>query len=294
MKILKGFAMFLVLSLSFSSCFDAPSFGTTPVIEFEKIEFVELGDFSDPDSLNLYIRFRDGDGDLGLNAEQVYNPYNSTNFFVGNGGDLTPVSAGIYYINFKYKSSGKIPKDPSYVIDANMPTGKLVSFADQSTYDLPPFQLPYTCTAYDSAYLQDTIFVSYDDRAIINPAQVVDTLVDQNGLDVGYALLQTWYVQPNPDHYNITVKFMVKQNDATFKEYNFRKEFCQTYDGRFPTLSEDARPLEGSLLYAMIGSGFLATFSVKTLKLEIQIKDRALNKSEVISTPEFTLNGIRK
>lgn len=287
--------MFLVLSLSFSSCFDAPSFGTTPVIEFEKIEFVELGDFSDPDSLNLYIRFRDGDGDLGLNADQMYDPYNSTNFFVGNSGELTPVTAGLYYINFKYKSNGRTPRDPSYVIDPKTSTGKLVSFADQAIYDLPPFQSPYsTCTAYDSAYVQDTIFVSFDNRGIINPTQVIDTLIDQNGLDVGYALLQTWYVQPNPSHYNITVKFLVKQNDATFKEYDFVKEFCQTYDGRFPTLSEDNSPLEGTLLYAMIGSGFQAIFSVKTLKLEIQIKDRALNTSEVISTPEFTLSGIRK
>jgi hypothetical protein len=47
-------------------------------------------------------------------------------------------------------------------------------------------------------------------------------------------------------------------------------------------------------MYAMVGSGFLNTFSVSTLKLEVQIKDRELNKSNIITTPEFTLNGIRK
>jgi hypothetical protein len=35
-------------------------------------------------------------------------------------------------------------------------------------------------------------------------------------------------------------------------------------------------------------------FSIKTLRLRIKVRDRALNESSIIYTPKFTLNDIRK
>ena len=51
------------------------------------------------------------------------------------------------------------------------------------------------------------------------------------------------------------------------------------------------RPLEGSLRYGMTSSGWLFLFR-DTLKIEVMIQDRALNKSNVVSTPDFTLDMI--
>lgn len=303
MKILKGlgaFVVFVMFSFGLGSCFDEPTFGPEPFIEFEKIEFVEIGDFADADSLNIYIRFQDGDGNVGLsgsNPEQIRKPFHPTNFYRGNGGQLTAVSASIFsdFSGFRYKSSGKTPTSPTYVLDpGSAGPGTFVSLTDRNTYGLPPFEPPYTCTAYYKAYMQDTILVRYEDRASLKPEDIVDTLEDNQGADVAYAALQAWYIEVNPDHYNISVKFLIKQSNGTFEEFDFREEFCTTWDQRIPPLSEDERALEGTLMYAMVGSGFLNTFSVSTLKLEVQIKDRELNKSNIITTPEFTLNGIRK
>jgi len=84
----------------------------------------------------------------------------------------------------------------------------------------------------------------------------------------------------------------VKQPDGSFEEFDWREEFCTTYDGRFPILAKEkdlssATPLEGTLRYAMLSTGFKFQFSIKTLKLRVQIQDRLLNKSNVIETPEF-------
>lgn len=303
MKILKGlgaFVVFVMFLFGLGSCFDEPTFGPEPFIEFEKIEFVEIGDFADADSLNIYIRFRDGDGNLGLsptNPDHIRNPYHPTNFFRGYNGQLTPVSATLYtdFTDKKYKSSGKTPTHPTYRLDlGSAGPGTFVSLVDRNTYGLPPFESPYTCTAYYKAYMQDTILVRYEDRASLKVQDIVDTLLNKDNLVTDFAALQAWYIEVNPNHYNITVKFLIKQSNGTFEEFDFREEFCTTWDQRIPPLSEDERALEGTLMYAMVGSGFLNTFSVSTLKLEVQIKDRELNKSNIITTPEFTLNGIRK
>lgn len=102
----------------------------------------------------------------------------------------------------------------------------------------------------------------------------------------------TIYFELNEDHYNIFIDFLVKQNDGSFQEFDWRTEFCTTYDGRFPVLAKNqdlsqANPVEGTLRYAMLSTGFKLQFSIKTLKLRIQIQDRLLNKSNIIETPEF-------
>lgn len=108
--------------------------------------------------------------------------------------------------------------------------------------------------------------------------------------------VDTLYFEINPDHYNIEVDFLVKNpTNGTFEEFDWTKEFnypnCGiSFDGRFPILFKDrpGSPLEGTIKYGMGSLGFKALFSIKTLKLRVLIKDRALNQSNVIETPEFT------
>jgi hypothetical protein len=109
-------------------------------------------------------------------------------------------------------------------------------------------------------------------------------------------VVDTLYFQLNPDYNNITVEFLVKNSDGTFTEFDWREAFnypnCGiSFDGRFPILFKDkpGAPLEGKIKYGMGSIGFKILFSTKTLKLRIQIKDRALNTSNFIETAEFTL-----
>jgi hypothetical protein len=133
-------------------------------------------------------------------------------------------------------------------------------------YDtLPDFVKPYNCINWE-VYKENNV--------------VVDTL----------------YFQLNPDYNNITVEFLVKNPDGTFTEFDWREAFnypnCGiSFDGRFPILFKDkpGAPLEGKIRYGMGSIGFKILFSTKTLKLRVQIKDRALNRSNFIETTEFTL-----
>lgn len=156
-----------------------------------------------------------------------------------------------------------------FVVNEGPNAGKLLNYAIKRTdplfKDLPDYVKPFSCTNWKFAYNKDD--------------QVIDTL----------------YIELNPDHYNIFVDFLVKQPDGSFKEFDFMNEFCTTYDGRFPILSKDLsqkNPLEGVIRYGMGSQGFKVLFSIKTLKLRIQIQDRLLNKSNIIETPEFTLQSI--
>ena len=108
----------------------------------------------------------------------------------------------------------------------------------------------------------------------------------------GDDILDTVYVEINQNSFNIEVDFFLKR-DGAYLEFDWRREFgpfsCITFDGRYPPLNtaEFERPLAGSLSYSMISSGFLPLFGNDTLQLRIQIKDRALNISNTVESPDF-------
>jgi hypothetical protein len=86
----------------------------------------------------------------------------------------------------------------------------------------------------------------------------------------------------------------------TFQEFDFRREFgpnnCFTMDGRFLRLNTrpQDRPLEGSLRYGMTSHVFGTTLRpTDILMIQVQIRDNAFNKSNIVSSPEFTLEGIK-
>jgi hypothetical protein len=117
----------------------------------------------------------------------------------------------------------------------------------------------------------------------------------------GLIVKDTIYFQLNSDHYNIFVDFLIKQADGSFRVYDWNSEFpfpgcVDGYNGRFPILFKETpgSPLEGVINYALKSSAFNIIFSTRTLKLRVYIKDRALNRSNVIETPEFTLQQIRR
>lgn len=108
----------------------------------------------------------------------------------------------------------------------------------------------------------------------------------------------TVLVELNENHYNFFVRFFEKKN-GEYTEFKWRDPpYYQTFDGRFPILNTDIvngglreRPLEGSLRYGMTSNGWLLLFR-DSLKLQIQIQDRMLNKSNTVETPDFTLESI--
>ncbi len=284
MKILKGISTFLFFSILFGACFDPPTFPVVPEIEFESIKFVAAKTISDNDSLNLTIIFRDGDGDLGLTTTAIDQPYNSSNFFLVNNGQLEKVGTSQFYTNL-----------PPFIDPGSGQQGKLATVRTRNDPDfstLPPYTIPFSCINYT----YDSIYISEEDKDIFDGSYNLYKTLTAPNLPNVYVLLDTFYYEINSFHNNITVDFLIKNSNGTFREFDWVTEFCVSdnspglsYDGRFPVLAEKSGPLEGTLKYSMVSSGFLELFSVNTLKLRIQVYDRALNKSNIIETPEFTL-----
>jgi hypothetical protein len=72
-----------VTLLSFNACYKEPDFALTPEISFNKIEkFIRLDQFSGAkkDSIVLTVNFKDGDGDLGYNSDEIGKKVSQTDF----------------------------------------------------------------------------------------------------------------------------------------------------------------------------------------------------------------------
>lgn len=106
----------------------------------------------------------------------------------------------------------------------------------------------------------------------------------------------TVWVQQNPDHKNIFVKFFIKRN-GRFNEFRWEDApFFTTFNGRFPRIinNPNGQAVEGSIRYAMLSFGWQSIFRNDTIRIDVQIQDRALNRSNIASSPELTLNQITR
>ncbi|MBL7856218.1 MAG: hypothetical protein JNM57_00905 [Cyclobacteriaceae bacterium] len=283
MKVIKGLSVFFFLAVGFSSCFDPPEFPNQPEIGYEDIYFKVTPDVVIPDTLVIVITFKDGDGDLGLSQDDPQyrsDPYHQLYFYQENNTQKLSTFTVRSTTNIQYE-----------ILDIPNPSlGKLIfpRTKKKINYDTLP---EYTCRNYTYLAGRNLLIEETDLAALDSFVKFTDTLTSSTSKF--YQLLDTLYFTPNPNYNNITVDFMIKNNNGSFTKYDWG--CISAFDQRFPVLSENTKvPLEGSLAYRMIGTGFTSLFGGKTMKLRIQIKDRALNSSNIIETPEFTLDKIRR
>ena len=161
-----------------------------------------------------------------------------------------------------------------YFLDGD---GELVTYGHHTRpgYEsLPPYEEPYKCTNY-----------------IINPKINNVTVMD------------TVYFVANENHYNFLIDFMLKNSDGTFTRFPWESylgypDCGQSFNGRFEPadLGIDLRkesPIEGNLTYRMLSLGFPVLLRNKVFKFRIRIKDRGFHTSNVVETPEYTLQDIK-
>ncbi len=284
MKVIKGLVLFCFSALVVSSCFTPPEFGIVPEISFNKIEFKVTPDPSDADSLILYIDFKDGNGDLGLDDSFRDDPYHELNFYFEDevNSAITRVGTVRQQVPPPYAS-------PMPMIET-LATGKLVTNRTRTKSGfgfLPVFNANNLgCRDYTTANL---LIAPSASNAIDASYNIIDTLFNQAG-NPFFVVQDTLYFEQNLDFYNIIVRFY-QSTGGPFTEFSWEDEFCTTFNGRFPVLSDQNNPLEGTIRYAMPSTGFTPLFSIKTLRLDVIVKDRALNKDS-IQTPEFKLADI--
>jgi hypothetical protein len=106
----------------------------------------------------------------------------------------------------------------------------------------------------------------------------------------------TVWITQNPNQYNIFVRFFIKRN-GKFTEFKWSDPpFFTTFNGRFPRIltSEEAQAVEGNIKYGMLSSGWQSIFRTDTIRIDVEIQDRQLNRSNLVSSPEVTLKQITR
>jgi hypothetical protein len=155
---------------------------------------------------------------------------------------------------------------------------------------LPPITLGDPCDYYK----EKTVSI-VDYYNILGDVNVVETReVPGENFSVNI-VTDTFYIEKNINYQNIDVEFLTKVGDD-FEVFDIEAAVGCTslFDARMPVLTDKERPLEGTIKYKMPSTGFQILFNTKTLKLRVKIRDRAFNESNIIETPAFTLNSIRK
>ncbi len=275
----KGLLLFGISTVA-TACFDPPEYPLTPEIAFEDIQFREARGPGERDALVLTISFRDGDGDLGLSSTDIEPPFHDINYYLANDGDLIELKKRTVYnelpqfVDVPPGVKGKLvtvrtPKDPMY-------KDKIPAYVDDHS----------SCTNY--VYTITGLYVEEADNHVFDESYNYQVLTYPNGAKI-YMLVDTFYYKRNPTYANIDVEFWVKEGNE-YKLFDWEKEFCtSSFSQRFTVLSDKERPLSGSLQYDMMTSGMKNIFGSKPLKLKVRIRDRSLNNSNLIETPEFTL-----
>jgi hypothetical protein len=76
---MKYIAILTVILLFAVSCNKVPSFSDTPIIRFKSVNYTPRTNLDGNDRLSVVVSFQDGNGDLGLNANEQDPPFNYLN-----------------------------------------------------------------------------------------------------------------------------------------------------------------------------------------------------------------------
>lgn len=85
-------APIILLAFVLTGCPEPPEFDNTPRIAFEDLQFETRTDPDQPslteDVLTLKLYFEDGNGDLGLGSDELFEPYNPYYFLLDSNNEL--------------------------------------------------------------------------------------------------------------------------------------------------------------------------------------------------------------
>ena len=255
------------------SCERPPELSTVPKIEFFRVEYVEQ--FPEgSDSLYVTIKLEDGNGDLGLEADMINDPYHPIIYFDSiTGNPRSTFSASSIKYGF---------------INAR---GEAIRTANPQFDTIPDYDFPELCFNYESVFRLE--FIPADSFLILYP----DTL--EFNSDTLYRIEDIYYIQRNPNHNNIFVDFFIEQG-GEFVPFDFSEllpGICNLgYDARFPSLSESInveQTLQGDLRYGMLATSWRGILRNNRIKLRVFIKDRARNNSNVVESTSFTLDEVK-
>lgn len=283
MKVIKRLSIFVLLVVLFGACFDSPDFSIVPKISINDVRVKITPDPAVADSLVVILNFEDGDGDLGLdpnNPDHSSNPFHLKNYFVESNGELIPIATRFF--------------DSNIPILLEVPDGVTGNIATNQTRnkpgfgDLPPFEFPHTCKNYS----YETIYFLGSDRDLFDETYTIELVKDNI-----YKTSGTFYYERNLNHHNFYIDILVKSAGSDdYVEFdwlarNSSSSNCSQDDlySRFPVLTDEKRPLQGTLRYGYSSAGLQNLLTGKRIKIQVSIRDRALHKSNTVRSKEFVI-----
>ncbi|HET8861309.1 hypothetical protein [Marivirga sp.] len=151
----------------------------------------------------------------------------------------------------------------------------------------PPYQL------FDIPLDENGELIKFGSNPNLPPYNFYDYFIVEDSLEINNTILvdDTLFVLFNERHFNIYVNFFYQEPGEEFKQFEWGRTspFYQPFHGRFPMLNTEDydRPLNGSLTYDVVSTGFGRTFLDYPMYIETYIIDRAGNKSNVVRTETF-------
>jgi len=107
----------------------------------------------------------------------------------------------------------------------------------------------------------------------------------------------------NENYWNFFLDVQYENPDGSFSTFDF-SEYCMNYNDRIPSFSGNKKTARGGfeidaisskkahVSYTVLTTMFDSDLGSKKLKIRIRVKDRALNESNLMETPEFFLDEI--
>lgn len=273
MKLIKNFSWTILLMWMVGACLAPPDYPITPQISIVNEELSFGKNPAGLDSLEIVLNFTDGDGDLGLPTtigdakdDQVYY------YFIKPSGEIELSTLDKSNINYKFKRLNPKYELPDRIVPSSLERPYLNK--PDRTKKLPNFESPYSCNSWE-------------------------VKKKSNGD------LDTIYFERNANSFNVFVDYFIRNdNDNKFKEFKIDSVFTYPRCGdislngaRMPILSKDPSkkaPLDGKIRFWIRSFGFEASFGAKTIKIQVSIQDRALHRSNIVESKEFSLLSIRK
>ena len=262
----------LCCSLIAFGCSAPEDFSTIPEITFESLEYQEIGVVGtindEPDSLILEFGFTDGDGNIGINANEEEFPYHEFDLIVDSEG--------------RFVTFGATDVQPP-LLRFTPGVGVVSEF---SSIDNRP---GFSCDDYDF------LFINSGKNTVLSKSAEGSLEEDQTEFS-----RDTLYIVKNPNFNNITINFFIKRSEDNYELVDWKRVFDEQFgcgidfSSRFPIFDNSSigSSLEGTIRYKMQSAGFRSILRTDEFRLEFSIRDRAFNESNVVVTRDLTLDDI--
>lgn len=283
----------LIMVVTLTGCFNKDIFPDTPNIGFEDIVFY---DGATTDSLILTFSFEDGNGDIGvIESQDVLPPYNEFDVYIDSrdsviteaniGLAVPPVyTAPLITENFRpIGISGN-----TLIVDFAEGDYPILAFFKEF-YSDDVSDIPLVCpglTNQDLTFLSSTTLTPYiaDEAGTIIPSeagsQVIASALPVNRIET---------------HFNLILQFEKRVGD-NYVPLNYQQIFgtdlCDigVFNGRIPQYDPEGK--SGTFTYSIQSAVLRLAFLDDVIRARFYVYDRAGNKSNEVTSPDFILADI--